>query len=308
MSRSTRRDRRWMELYSWHSRSDMSHLSFTRSGSRRPSRRKFNFGQIMLLQLHVDLPYIVRPRGQYTTWSALAMVKGFDSTPTGESSTSSVDPKTSTSPICRMFRDQKAFRVPFFSPLNHVDPYLLAVRKRKAWKGNDHLRVTSTQLVWSNQLALPLYRHHHDHRPRPKDYRKACTASSTCKVSYRYCLICFVVVDAFHSPYRIGYLPETDSLGKEKWPRGDEKAWKNAMRGLDTGTFDPHLCVCPIHRRWMAQMYLPSPNRSSTTSRPPLLDRHTISTTLVVIRPRRSPFAIICWWVDDLDLDGGLGV
>lgn len=31
-----------------------------------------------------------------------------------------------------------------------------------------------------------------------------------------------------------GYTPETDETGKEKWPRGDEKAWKTSMRGLDT--------------------------------------------------------------------------
>ncbi|KAH9943655.1 glycogen phosphorylase [Amylocystis lapponica] len=32
-----------------------------------------------------------------------------------------------------------------------------------------------------------------------------------------------------------GYTPETDETGKEKWPRGDEKVWKEAIRGLDTG-------------------------------------------------------------------------
>ncbi|KAJ7769331.1 glycogen phosphorylase [Mycena metata] len=30
-----------------------------------------------------------------------------------------------------------------------------------------------------------------------------------------------------------GYLPETDAQGKEKWPRGDEKAWKDNMRDVD---------------------------------------------------------------------------
>ncbi|EEB95745.1 hypothetical protein MPER_05237, partial [Moniliophthora perniciosa FA553] len=29
------------------------------------------------------------------------------------------------------------------------------------------------------------------------------------------------------------YLPEVDSSGKEKWPRGDEKVWKEGMRGVD---------------------------------------------------------------------------
>lgn len=32
-----------------------------------------------------------------------------------------------------------------------------------------------------------------------------------------------------------GYLPEKDSEGKEKWPRGDEKVWKDGLRILDTG-------------------------------------------------------------------------
>ncbi|KAJ7070808.1 glycosyltransferase family 35 protein [Mycena amicta] len=31
-----------------------------------------------------------------------------------------------------------------------------------------------------------------------------------------------------------GYLPETDASGKEKWPLGDEKTWKNALRGVET--------------------------------------------------------------------------
>ncbi|TRM58249.1 glycosyltransferase family 35 protein [Schizophyllum amplum] len=31
-----------------------------------------------------------------------------------------------------------------------------------------------------------------------------------------------------------GYLPETDESGKEKWPRGDEKTWKENMRALET--------------------------------------------------------------------------
>ncbi|KAL1739262.1 carbohydrate phosphorylase-domain-containing protein, partial [Schizophyllum fasciatum] len=31
-----------------------------------------------------------------------------------------------------------------------------------------------------------------------------------------------------------GYLPETDESGNEKWPRGDEKTWKENMRSLET--------------------------------------------------------------------------
>ncbi|KAF7307131.1 Alpha-1,4 glucan phosphorylase [Mycena indigotica] len=30
-----------------------------------------------------------------------------------------------------------------------------------------------------------------------------------------------------------GYLPETDASGKEKWPLGDEKTWKSALRGVE---------------------------------------------------------------------------
>ncbi|KDQ52459.1 glycosyltransferase family 35 protein [Jaapia argillacea MUCL 33604] len=33
-----------------------------------------------------------------------------------------------------------------------------------------------------------------------------------------------------------GYWPETDSTGKEKWPRGDEKTWKDAIRGVASDT------------------------------------------------------------------------
>lgn len=32
-----------------------------------------------------------------------------------------------------------------------------------------------------------------------------------------------------------GYLPEKDSEGKERWPRGEEKVWKDGLRNLDTG-------------------------------------------------------------------------
>ncbi|KAG1767353.1 glycosyltransferase family 35 protein [Suillus placidus] len=32
-----------------------------------------------------------------------------------------------------------------------------------------------------------------------------------------------------------GYLPEQDSEGKEKWPRGEESVWKDGLRSLDTG-------------------------------------------------------------------------
>lgn len=32
-----------------------------------------------------------------------------------------------------------------------------------------------------------------------------------------------------------GYTPETDEAGQEKWPRGDEKVWKAAIRGVDKG-------------------------------------------------------------------------
>ena len=31
-----------------------------------------------------------------------------------------------------------------------------------------------------------------------------------------------------------GYAPEVDERGQEKWPRGDEKAWKDAFRGVTT--------------------------------------------------------------------------
>lgn len=32
-----------------------------------------------------------------------------------------------------------------------------------------------------------------------------------------------------------GYLPEKDSEGKERWPRGEEKVWKDGLRSLDSG-------------------------------------------------------------------------
>lgn len=36
---------------------------------------------------------------------------------------------------------------------------------------------------------------------------------------------------------RIGDFPEVDEKGQEKWPKGDEKTWKSALRGVTTGEF-----------------------------------------------------------------------
>ncbi|KAF9007192.1 glycogen phosphorylase [Cyathus striatus] len=36
-----------------------------------------------------------------------------------------------------------------------------------------------------------------------------------------------------HQRTLTGYLPDTDASGKEKWPRGEEKVWKDGTRGLD---------------------------------------------------------------------------
>lgn len=32
-----------------------------------------------------------------------------------------------------------------------------------------------------------------------------------------------------------GYIPDKDPSGKEIWPRGDEKTWKEGLRGVDSG-------------------------------------------------------------------------
>lgn len=34
---------------------------------------------------------------------------------------------------------------------------------------------------------------------------------------------------------RLGDFPEVDDKGKEKWPKGDEKTWKDALRGVTSG-------------------------------------------------------------------------
>lgn len=40
----------------------------------------------------------------------------------------------------------------------------------------------------------------------------------------------------------IGYTPEKDAAGKDKWPLGEEKVWKNGMRAVDEST-------CPLFTR-----------------------------------------------------------
>jgi starch phosphorylase len=34
---------------------------------------------------------------------------------------------------------------------------------------------------------------------------------------------------------RLGDFPEVDDKGQEKWPKGDEKTWKVALRGVTSG-------------------------------------------------------------------------
>jgi hypothetical protein len=33
----------------------------------------------------------------------------------------------------------------------------------------------------------------------------------------------------------LGYIPEKDEEGREKWPIGDEKTWQAGIRGVDAG-------------------------------------------------------------------------
>jgi glycogen phosphorylase len=35
--------------------------------------------------------------------------------------------------------------------------------------------------------------------------------------------------------FNTGDFPEVDEKGQEKWPKGDEKSWKDAMRGITSG-------------------------------------------------------------------------
>lgn len=44
-----------------------------------------------------------------------------------------------------------------------------------------------------------------------------------------------------HTEKPLGYLPETDASGKEKWPKGEEKVWKAGMRSLDKGMQFAHV-------------------------------------------------------------------
>lgn len=70
-------------------------------------------------------------------------------------------------------------------------------------------------------------------------------------------------------PSSLGYTPETDETGKEKWPKGDEKVWKESMRGLDTGELStPGPCShvfaqMQCHARFMPIMSLSYPRSHS---------------------------------------------
>ena len=52
---------------------------------------------------------------------------------------------------------------------------------------------------------------------------------------------------SLHCLLRAGYTAETDASGKEKWPIGDEKAWKEGIPHLTTG--ECSLCAIPHPRR-----------------------------------------------------------
>jgi hypothetical protein len=91
-----------------------------------------------------------------------------------------------------------------------------------------------------------------------------------------------------------GYFPEIDALGKEKWPRGNEKVWKDGMKKLDTGIFTrSFIPSTDLHRSKNIQMYPQSPNRSSVTYRHLLLVKLSTSTIPVPIKPPLSLFEII---------------
>jgi len=35
-----------------------------------------------------------------------------------------------------------------------------------------------------------------------------------------------------------GYIPETGESGKEKWPKGEEKVWRDVMHSVDKGEYE----------------------------------------------------------------------
>ena len=80
-----------------------------------------------------------------------------------------------------------------------------------------------------------------------------------------------------------GYKPETDEKGQEKWPKGDEKVWKDGLRGVDRGMSMISLAISTLtdymRSPYPPQMFPPSLNLWYTTSRPPLLARRTTWTT-----------------------------
>ena len=46
-----------------------------------------------------------------------------------------------------------------------------------------------------------------------------------------------------------GYLPEKDESGKDKWPRGEEKVWRDGMRTIDRGEFTTFFFVFSHDRK-----------------------------------------------------------
>ena len=54
-------------------------------------------------------------------------------------------------------------------------------------------------------------------------------------------------------------LPDKDADGKELWPLGDEKTWKESMRGADTG----ELYFTPQARAYIVSIFI-EPNHRCT--------------------------------------------
>ena len=108
-----------------------------------------------------------------------------------------------------------------------------------------HSSISSTLLSFVLSISLVILLWYDDLDYRSNENWETSRSSSTCQDSNRYVTVVFltlIIVWVWVWAYRryrsaTGYLPEKDASGKDKWPRGEEKVWREGMRTIDRGEF-----------------------------------------------------------------------